>query len=106
MRWPFRRYHPRQPSVDFFPTAVIARRRNLRLAPFETRRTFDAHMKMVVMPIVRPHFAKPFSIRSSGLAQGLLDRRMHENALDLRIGCRALDQRHLLVCEDFRIDGE
>ncbi len=41
-----------------------------------------------------------------GLAQRLLDRGMHENALDGLIGCCALDELHLAIAEDLRVDGD
>jgi len=71
-----------------------------------TRWTGDAHVKMIVAPPPRPHFREPRSVSAGLIAKNLIDRRMDKDALDLRIGCRELDQPSVKRCPATKINVE
>jgi hypothetical protein len=68
--------------------------------------TGDAHVKMVVVPPPRPHFREPRSVSAGLIAKNLLYRRMNKDTLDLRIGCRELDQPSVKRCPATKINVE
>src|SRR5262249_6669198 len=72
--------------------AVVAVRRFLVLAAGHPRRAFEPDVKMIIVPPPRSYFSEPGPVLTRLLAQHLLDRRMHEDAADLRIGRCTLDQ--------------
>ena len=63
-------------------------------------------MEMVVVVPPRTHLAEPGAILAGLLAELLLDRRVHEDARDLRIRGCALDQLGVQRRPDRRIDRE
>src|SRR5690349_1147615 len=61
---------------------------------------------MVVVPPPRPHFREPRSVSAGVIAKNLLYRRMNKDTLDLRIGCRELDQPSVKRCPATKINVE
>jgi hypothetical protein len=53
-------------------------------------------MKMIVVVPPRTHLSKPAPVLPGLLAKYLLDRGMHEDAIDLGIGCGALYKLRML----------
>jgi hypothetical protein len=47
---------------------------------------------MIIVAPPRPHFAQPWAIFAGLIAKNLFDGGMDKDALNLRMGCRTLDQ--------------
>ena len=65
--------------------AVAGRHRVLALAGRLAGRAFDADMEMVVVPVHRAHLGQPAAVACRLAADRLLDGRIDEDALDLRL---------------------
>ena len=93
-------------SSSSAPQPIASRYRCLAPTVGITRWTGDAHVKMIVAPPPRPHFREPRSVSAGLIAKNLLDRRMNKDTLDLRIGCRELDQPSVKRCPATKINVE
>ena len=94
------------PLIDFFSAAVVGGARYLRLAQVAAFRTGDADMHVVVVPVIRLDLAQVRPIDARLQAERLLDPRMHEHALHLRIGGRAHDQAGMCRRPNFGVDED
>ena len=79
-----------EPPGKRLVAAVAGRQRILRLAAGIARRTFDADVEVIVVPPIRAHLVHP-GLAFGGLAQSLLDRGVDEDAIDLGLLGRGLD---------------
>src|ERR1700678_12066 len=73
-----------KPPGERLVAAVARRDRVLRLAAGIAGGAFDADMEMVIVPPIGAHLVHP-GLAPRGLAERLLDRRIDEDALDLRL---------------------
>src|SRR4029450_4755834 len=76
------------------------------LAVLGSRRAGKADMEMIVVVPPGSDLSQPGSIIASLLAKFLFDRRMHEGASYLGIGCGALDKLSVEWRPLIRIDGK
>src|SRR5262249_22975887 len=74
-----------EPIAKLLAAAVVSSKGFLGLAIAGTRWASNPYMEMIVMVPPRPHLAQPRPVISRLIAQHLLDRRMHEDAIDLWI---------------------
>ena len=96
----FRRFGARmqrlvgEPPVERLVAAIARRQRVLSLTAGVSRRTFDADVEVIVVPPVSAYLVHP-RLAPGGLAQGLLDRGVDEDAVNFGfLGC-SLDDRRL-----------
>src|SRR3974390_2021995 len=80
-----------EPKVERMAAAVAGRRRVLRLAVRAVARTEETDVEMVVVAVPGPHLGEPCAVGAGVAAQRLLDRRVDEDALDVRTLGRRLD---------------
>jgi len=99
-QWRFGRFGARmkhflgKPPVERLVAAVARRKRILRLTAGVSRRTFDADVEVIVVAPVGAHLVHP-GLAPGGLAQGLLDCGVDEDALDFGLLGGGLDDRRL-----------
>ena len=73
-----------EPISKILCTASLIRRgRRLRFAFSIGRRTFNADMEVIIMPIHRTNLGKPGSVSFGFATKGFFDRRVDEDPLDL-----------------------
>ena len=82
----------REPPGERLAAAVVGRRRLLPLAAGRTRLAADAHVEMVVMAPERPDLAQPVPVARDRVAELLLDAGVDQDAFDLRVARRPLQQ--------------
>src|SRR6185369_13776008 len=87
-------------------TAIIVVHWSLTLTVLGSRRTGKADMEMIVVVPPGSDLSQPGSVSACLLAKFLLDRRMHEDASYLGIGCGALDKLSVEWRPLIRIDGK
>src|SRR5690606_31010531 len=90
-----RRLAPRlvgEPPGERLVAAVAARHGRLRLAAGRIVRAADPDMEMLVVAVDRADLAEQRAVTAPGVAELLLDRRIDEDALDLRIARRLHDE--------------
>src|SRR5439155_19390669 len=93
-----------EPPIEVLAAAFGFARRVLSFALRAVRLADHAHMEMVVVAPPRPHLVQEGAILAGLAAERLLDRRVDENALDLRILGGRLDHGEMAVCPDLRVD--
>src|SRR5262245_31513119 len=96
----------REPIRKLGPASIITARRFLVLAPFHSGWAFEANVEMVEVAPPGSHLAEPRPVLADLLTEHLLDGGMHEDAADLRVGRRALDQFGVQGSPYGWIDGE
>src|SRR5262245_15920470 len=74
-----------EPIREFLAAAVVRRPRRLRLAFCVVGRADEPNVKVKVVSPPRLHLAEPMAVAAGVAAQGFLDRRVHEDAGDLRV---------------------
>src|SRR5438270_12975662 len=84
--------------------AVAALARRLRLAFGTIGRTGETDVEVPVVSIPWLHLAQPRAVIARIPAKRLLDRGIHEYALDVRVFRRALDQRDVRRRPHLRVD--
>src|SRR5690606_22689161 len=87
----------REPPGKRLVATFTTRHRILRLAARRTLRATDSDMKMRVMAPERTYLSQPATIALRRVAEFLLDTRMNEDSLDLRVARSA--PQHRLVRE-------
>jgi hypothetical protein len=65
--------------------SFICRRRRLRLAIPVAGGTFDADVEVIIVPVHRADLGEPASVAFGFATEGLLDGRIDEYSLDLRL---------------------
>src|SRR6202034_3171016 len=93
-----------EPEIEIVPTAFACPRGRLRLALGTARLAIEANVKVIVVAPPRSHFGKPAAIRPRLAAQGLLDRRIDEDALDRGILRGSTNEFGTLMRPNRRID--
>src|ERR1700677_4675994 len=96
----------REPVIEFMPTAVLRTRWRLRLTTLAIGGTIDTDVEMIIVPPPRPHLGEPAAIRTGLAAQRLLDRRIDENALNVRVFGRGANELGARVRPNLGIDVE
>jgi hypothetical protein len=95
-----------EPVGEFLSAAVVATQRLLAFTVACPRYAANAHMKMIIVVPPWSNLGEPRAVVASLLAQQLLNCRMHEDAVDLWIRCRTLDELGVKWGPLVGIDGE
>jgi hypothetical protein len=96
-----------EPVSKILCTASLIRRgRRLRFAFSIGRRTFNADMEVIIMPIHRTNLGKPGSVSFGFTTKCFFDRRVDEDPLDLWLLCRRSNDQQMTWCPDLWIDIE
>ena len=96
-----------EPISEIICAASLIRRGwRLRFAFSIGRRTFDADVEVIIMPIHRADLGKPGPVSFGLTTKCSFDRRVDENPLDLRLLCRRSNDEQMTWRPDLWIDIE
>ena len=93
-----------EPIRELLAAAVVHRPRRLRRALPAVGWADEPNVEVKVVPPPRLHLAEPTAVGAGIAAQGFLDRRVHEDAGDLRVLRRGADHRQVRRRPHLRVD--